>query len=60
MICGSGDDNGRGANRVPAPEAAAPGLDRGPQLLRLLAALARFGIDPMAPALLVPRCTART
>ncbi len=32
--------------------------DRTPQLLRLLTLLARFGIDPTAPALLTGRCAA--
>ena len=36
------------------------GIDRGPQLLRLLTTLARFGMDPMAPALLEQRCAAPT
>lgn len=31
------------------------GIDPGPQLLRLLTLLARFGIDPTAPALLEQR-----
>jgi len=35
-------------------------IDRGPQLLRLLTLLARFGMDPMAPALLEPQCAAPT
>ncbi len=34
--------------------------DRAPQLLRLLTLLARFGMDPMAPALLEQRCAAPT
>lgn len=36
------------------------GADRGPQLLRLLTLLARFGMDPMAPALLEQRSAAPT
>lgn len=36
------------------------GVDRGPQLLRLLTLLAAFGMDPMAPALLEQRCAAQT
>ncbi len=57
MICRNGESFSQLA--ISDAEAVA-GPDRGPQLLRLLVQLARFGIDPMAPALLVPRCAVRT
>ncbi len=54
------DDSIRGRRNVGDPSIDEPvdvqagGMDRGPQLLRMLTLLASFGMDPMAPALLVP------
>lgn len=42
------------------PAKLSVGADGGPQLLRLLTLLARFGMDPMAPALLEQRSAAPT
>lgn len=54
-------DHGQDSRGIDDPVSDAPpalmggGTDPGPQLLRMLTLLARFGIDPTAPALLEQR-----
>lgn len=62
MIGNNGRDPRISGDPASDNTASVPGgdIDRGPQLLRLLTLLARFGMDPTAPPMLEQRCVAPT